>query len=65
MARVVLNMTLGEPPPTTASSSPPEQPWEIGPPLVLAVIVLLLGLAIPGPLNTLLTQMTTTLGGGR
>ena len=41
MARVVLNMTLGEPPPTTASSSPPEQPWEIAP-LVLAVIVLLL-----------------------
>ena len=36
--------------------------WQIAPPAVLGLLVLWLGLAIPGPLNNVLRQIAATLG---
>jgi hydrogenase-4 component F len=63
MATVFLKMALGDT--ATASTEPArrERAWEIGPPLALAAMVLVLGLVIPEPLNAVLTQIAATLGG--
>lgn len=65
MAKTVLHMALGEPAAGSAGQDHPEWAWEIGPPLVLAAVVLLLGVIIPEPLNALLAEIAATLGADR
>ena len=61
MAALVLRMTLGEPPAGTVPVR--ESPWLVAGPVVLAAIVLMLGVYIPGPLQDVLTRAAVALGG--
>jgi len=67
MAALVLGIVLGTPPAPagTARRIVParESPWLIAGPIALAVIVLMLGVYVPGPLQDILTRAALALGG--
>jgi len=64
MAGVVLRMAQGTPSPA-APNAPVRESWpSLGPPVVLAGLILLLGMYIPAPLRHLLQEAARTLGGG-
>jgi hydrogenase-4 component F len=67
MAALILGIVLGEPPlvPAAARTSGPvkESGWLVVGPVVLAAIVLMLGVYIPGPLQDMLTRAAVALGG--
>jgi hydrogenase-4 component F len=62
MAQVFLGMALGVPDKATPHLRA-AQAWEVGPPLALGSVVLLLGLIIPQPLTDLVDQIASSLGG--
>jgi hydrogenase-4 component F len=61
MAALVLGMALGEPAPGAVPVR--ESPWLVAGPVVLAAVVLMLGVYIPGPLQDVLTRAAVALGG--
>ena len=61
MARLVLNMALGDPEPGAAPVR--ESAWLLAGPLALAGIVLLLGVYLPAPLQATLAHAASALGG--
>lgn len=67
MAALVLGIVLGTPPAHagTARRIVParESPWLIAGPIALAVLVLMLGVYLPGPLQDVLTRAALALGG--
>jgi hydrogenase-4 component F len=62
MTSAFLGMAQGEPERSAASRSP-DRWWQIVPPAVLCLLVLWLGLGVPGPLHRVLQQIAATLGG--
>jgi hydrogenase-4 component F len=64
MAAAVIKMALGEARASETSAKPRESFLLIFSPITLAGIVLLLGLYIPAPLETLLRRAAEILGGG-
>jgi hydrogenase-4 component F len=63
MASVLLGFVYGAPAPLAAGTIAAESGWLVTGPVVLALGSLLLGLALPGPLQRMLVQAATTLGG--
>jgi hydrogenase-4 component F len=63
IARMILEMVLGEPLPAEPRGSGREWPWMILGPLVLAALVLLLGSYLPGALQEQLAGAAAALGG--
>ncbi|HEY6224815.1 MAG TPA: proton-conducting transporter membrane subunit [Gemmatimonadales bacterium] len=63
MASVLLRLVYGTPAPRAAGTIAAESGWLVTGPVVLALGSLLLGLALPGPLQRLLVQAATALGG--
>jgi hydrogenase-4 component F len=61
MSRLVLPMVQG--PPAPPPGQPHDSVWTVGPALVLAGVVLLLGLFVPPPLQTFLAEVGRVLGG--
>lgn len=61
MATMILNMALGNP--ESAEAPVRESPWLLIGPVVLAAIVLMLGVYLPGPLQSALTHAAVSLGG--
>ena len=61
MASLVLEMALGQPEPRIAPVR--ESRWLLVGPITLAAMVLVLGLYLPGPLQTVLAHAATALGG--
>jgi hydrogenase-4 component F len=64
IARMVLEMVLGEPGIPLAKSPDRDRPWMILGPLVLAGLVLMLGSYLPPPLQEQLGRAAAALGGG-
>jgi hydrogenase-4 component F len=63
MALTVLPMVMGEVPAESETTSYRDTIYTVGPPLVLLLLVLLLGVWIPAPLMTLLNEGAVLLGG--
>jgi hydrogenase-4 component F len=63
MASVLLRFVYGTPAPLAAGTIAMENGWLVTGPIVLALGSLLLGLALPGPLQRMLVQAATALGG--
>ncbi|HEV8598019.1 MAG TPA: proton-conducting transporter membrane subunit [Gemmatimonadales bacterium] len=63
LARMILEMVLGEPLPAEPSGPGPERSWMILGPLVLAALVLMLGSYLPGALQEQLAGAASALGG--
>jgi hydrogenase-4 component F len=61
MAALVLGMALGEPEPGQAPVR--ESAWLVAGPVALALLVLMLGVYIPGPLQQVLASAASALGG--
>ncbi|HEY8063007.1 MAG TPA: proton-conducting transporter membrane subunit, partial [Gemmatimonadales bacterium] len=61
IARMILEIVLGEPPPDNLREG--DRPWMVAGPLVLAALVLLLGLYLPPPLHEQLGRAAAALGG--
>jgi formate hydrogenlyase subunit 3/multisubunit Na+/H+ antiporter MnhD subunit len=61
MAALVMGMALGEPEPGAAPVH--ESPWLVVGPVVLAAMVLMLGVYVPGPLHDVLARAAAALGG--
>ena len=62
MAKMILDVAYGTP--VGAVEPARETPALVVGPLVLATLVLMLGLYLPGPLRVLLGQAARALGGG-
>ena len=63
MTTAFLGMAQGEPQKQTRRDA--DRWWQLGPPAVLGLLVLWLGLAIPARLNDVLQQIASTLGGAQ
>ena len=63
IARMILEMVLGQSPERRARESGAERPWMILGPLLLAGLVLMLGSYLPDALQQQLTRAAVTLGG--
>jgi formate hydrogenlyase subunit 3/multisubunit Na+/H+ antiporter MnhD subunit len=63
MMTVMLRMSQGKPQGESAAPLSPEPLWSTAPPAVLAVLVLALGLYLPGPLSEVLHPAARILGG--
>ncbi len=63
MAGIVLRMALGTPSERHSTAGPPESWLATGPPLLLLAAVLLFGVHLPAPLQSVLAEAARTLGG--
>jgi hydrogenase-4 component F len=63
MSTPVLRMAQGQPPPYARGKAHLDNPFSVGPALVLACLILLLGVYVPPRLWDLLRQAAQTLGG--
>jgi hydrogenase-4 component F len=63
IARMILEVVLGSPREPSADEVTPERPWMILGPLALAVLLVVLGSYLPGPLREQLARAAVSLGG--
>lgn len=63
IARMILEMVLGEPATPLADVVDGDRPWMVAGPLALAAVVLLLGLYLPPPLHEQIGRAAVALGG--